>query len=130
MKYYILSQSSVSFAQDFSRDFYQLSRPSDVADRRDITKFLGSVIVHPTDSRVAVSIPETLLSIHMQADRFGLDPYTVSLVASEREKTRNNITNSMGSRVMPETIFPARIVSDLNTQAEMDADGWFPEVRL
>lgn len=131
MKYFILSfSSSVRHAQDFSRDFYRLSRPSDVADRSDVTRFLGTVLVHPSDGRVAVSIPERLLPIHAQADRLGLDPYTADLILSERVETRNNITSSRDSRVMPETIFPTRITADLKTQAEMEADGWFLEVEL
>lgn len=130
MKYFIMSEPSISFAQDFSRDFFRLSRPSNIVDRSDVTKFLGTVIVHSVDGRVAVSIPENLFPIHAQADQFGLDPYTVNLVTSERMETRNNITNSRNFRVMPETIFPDRIASGLNTQAEMDADGWFTEERL
>lgn len=131
MKYFILSPSStLRLAQDFSRDFFRLSRPANVADRNDVTEFLGKVLVHPTDGRIAVSIPENVLSIHAEADRFGLDPYTVDLIASERVETRNNITSSQNERVMPETILPVRIAGDLKTFAEMDADGWFPEVEL
>lgn len=129
MKYFIMADPSVRVAQDFSRDFYRLSRPSDVADRSDVTTFLGTVFVHPSDGRVAVSIPENLLPVHVQADRFGLDPYTEDLILSERVETRNNITSSKGFRVKPETILPTRIASNLKTRAEMEADGWFSEIQ-
>ena len=124
MKYLIYPSTGRTDALTLSKCHYEQSCPVGVRSPRDVTTYLGGVIVHPVNDRIALEVPRLNLPVHLLADEERLaDCFTLS---GEKDEVRAAINSSRNTSVEPETLLPTSTRSALLTESEMRSDGWFP----
>lgn len=130
MKYLILTQNSISYAQSISEQFWRIRKPA--SSQGDISKYYCGHIVHPVDGRVALQFPNEVLRIHPGAN---LQPL-INLITENLTGQQSNdvadhvnglITSSYDLPYTIENVLPALFQKNLKTRAQMEEDGWFTE---
>lgn len=121
-------------AADLSRAIYQLTRPPEVRDPKDVSCFYCAWIQHPTRPEVAVMVvPETeTIPVHSVADGELLQTTLAAFVPNEITAEEANglaaaIVANAGREIPVAAFVPpswAPYVMDYETAL---ADGWIPQ---
>jgi hypothetical protein len=121
MKYLILKTPSTAYAQAISRFIYGMSVPA----FNETTQYYCGWIEHPENNEVALVFPENdLLPISPEANPILLvGTIKATITASEATELENLIANSQS--IKPIEHIPASLASNIKTEAEMEAGGWF-----
>ncbi len=91
----------------------------------ETTQYYCGWIEHPENNEVALVFPENdLLPISPEANPILLvDTIKATITASEATELENLIANSQS--IKPIEHIPASLASNIKTEAEMEAGGWF-----
>jgi hypothetical protein len=143
MKYLILKTPSVDYAKEISRFIYGMSIPT----FSEVTQYYCSWIVHPKTNEVALAFNENdSLPISVEANPVLLvDTIRAAITVLEATALEALIANantpieteieglggelitvsSVNNRINPIEHIPASLASNIKTEAEMEADGWY-----
>lgn len=137
MDYILIStvqgQSSEQRANQFTKELYKISRP--VANAKDVTTSWFGVVKHPTTGQCALQIPDlanddTFVSpnVNLNSLRSLLNPSLAD--PGEVDNIVQQVNLKKGQRFKFFDLLPTYAKANLRTQAQMDAEGWFPKVTL
>lgn len=140
MKYVLLPDEAA--CRDLSRALYRISRPVTVADEERDTLYLFMWFRHPTTGAWAMMFddvfvyprhPDVPMMLTAPGDPFGSQAMMQSLFLPIAANGAASLQALMTYILTHETIDTAMVLPHVNpalirTQAEMDADGWFPPV--
>jgi len=122
--YLPLGTTDENYGWTFSARLWEQTRPLSVQQPED-TKYYSGVIVHPVSGDIAVSFDGVQHLIHADADPARLTDVMTSATPEQITETTDNVNAAKGTKVDPVTLMPAAWSAALQTQAQMDAAGWF-----
>jgi hypothetical protein len=137
MNYILISNvgqsSSETRSYQFTQELYKISRPN--PNTKDVTTSWFGVVKHPITGQCALQIPDlnsddTYVSPQVNLNRLRalLNPSLAD--PGEVDNIVAQVNIKKGSRIKFFDLLPAYAKNNIRTQAEMDADGWFPPVTM
>lgn len=120
-------------SREFSRGLARLMRPSHLRNPADVTDFYCEVISHPSNGWDALVLPETeTVPVHLEAD--GSELLAVlsvfvdkgTLTQADADAIAGAVGSLRGQEVRIADFIPESWSQAVMTQAQAEADGWFP----
>lgn len=123
------TRTSYERALAISRELFNISRPITIKGEDDATQYLFGWIEHPTpigNVTTALCIDEInqIIPVHPDKDLTALVALFEELTQQERDALASYISSQQSfpfSNIIPSN-------TQVYTQEEMDADGWFPTI--
>jgi len=121
------TRTSYERALEISKELFNISRPVAVKDEHDATQYLFGWIEHPSPidnvtTALCIDDINQIIPVHPDKDLTALVALFEELTEQERD--------SLASYISSQQSFPFTNIMPSNTQVyteeEMDADGWFP----
>lgn len=128
-KYLILTVNSEVLASEYSIAFWDAIMPPAVRNADNVTNQLIGWLVHPTDGRVALELPDTLWRIHPLADTSTILALLGSQLPPAEQLTLQQAFTTYQQNQTPvtlEQLIPATFSPNIQTIAQLTTDGWFP----
>jgi len=122
----IEDMTSAERAEAIDREVWRLRRPLSVQSPQDITQFYYPRITHPETGQVAIVGDTTEnVRIHPDVDLTELLALLPEVPQAEKDGLVAYIDANRGGSVPFSTLIPSS--SSQLTQAEAEAEGWFPD---
>jgi len=93
------------------------------------TQYYCHWLVHPKNNEVVLSLPESTIYIHPDADETILDPLlTLHSTLKEIANIHNIINENKANRLSAVDFLPAFYVDNAKTSEDLQNEGWFTEL--
>jgi len=128
MKYLILTQPSIEYAELVSQCIWIARYPEEVRLGGEQTQYYCGYIVHPSSGDIALVFPDEPLVVHPMRK---LQPLVDTIKAPLPEEEKQNIQDHFDGLFPRETALyiddalPPIFASNLKTREQMESAGWF-----
>lgn len=119
MKYLILTIPSIDYAKAISRFLWSIQKNKD-----ESTKYFNHWVQHPVNGQIALAFPNVEILLDDNADASILVDQVRQAITSEEATAMEERINKGGS-VKPVDFIPASLSTNIITQSEAEANGWF-----
>jgi hypothetical protein len=129
----ILCKVSLANIEQLNRSIQRLMRPSHLRDGSCVTDLYCPMVTHPTTGEMALQLPESeTVPVHLEAD--GSELLAVlsvfvdkgTLTQADADAIAGAVGSLRGQEVRIADFIPESWSQAVMTQAQAEADGWFP----
>lgn len=127
--YLVLSVPDLNYAESVSHELWMICRPRTVS-LSETSQNLCGTFMHNNGSQVAIGPINQIQPVHVDADEIALvDLINAAITAADRQYIIDSIVAAKGSTIdIQTTLEGTTLAANLKTMAELEADGWFPEI--
>ena len=129
----ILCKVSLANIEQLNRSIHRLMRPSHLRDGSYVTNLYCPMITHPSTGEMALQLPESeTVPVHIEADGAELQAMMAifandgSITQQEADGIVAAVQLYAGQQVVIADRIPPSWQGNVLTQAQAEADGWFP----